>query len=119
MTVDTKGEMPAATANLEIDPVSAQTADPNTGEPGLARILGILVPVSAVLAERLLPVEAILQIRPGTILEFDVPFGSDLSIRIGDHMLGHGQAVKVGEHFGLRVTAIETVRQRIEAMGKP
>ena len=64
-----------------------------------------------------MPVETILQISPGTILEFDVPFGSDLSLAVGNRTLGRGQAVKVGEHFGLRVTAIDSLRQRIEALG--
>lgn len=85
----------------------------------LARILELDVPVSAVLAERPLPVETILQIRPGTILEFDVPFGSDLSLVVGNRVLGSGQAVKVGEHFGLRITTIDTVRLRIEALAQP
>lgn len=84
----------------------------------LSRILELTVPVAAVLAERPLPVEAILQIRPGTILEFDVPFGSDLSLVVGNRVLGRGQAVKVGEHFGLRITQIDTVRHRIEALGQ-
>ncbi len=87
-------------------------------EPDLARILELSVPVSAILADRLLPVETILQIRAGTILEFDVPFGSDLSLVIGNRTLARGQAVKVGEHFGLRITEIDSLRQRIEALGQ-
>lgn len=87
-------------------------------QPDLARILEISVPLSAVLADRLMPIETILQMRPGTILEFDVPFGSDLCVVVADRRLGRGQAVKVGEHFGLRITAIHSVRQRIEALGR-
>ena len=87
-------------------------------DPGIARILELSVPVSAILAERPLPVETILQITAGTILEFDVPFGSDLSLVVGNRTLGREQAVKVGEHFGLRITEIDSLRQRIEAMGQ-
>lgn len=87
-------------------------------EPGIGRILEISVPVCAILAERSLPVETILKITAGTILEFDVPFGSDLSLVVGNKTLARGQAVKVGEHFGLKITAIDSLRQRIEALGQ-
>ena len=86
--------------------------------PDIARIMELSVPVSAILAERPLPVETILQITAGTILEFDVPFGSDLMLVVGNRTLGRGQAVKVGEHFGLRITAIDSLRHRIEALGQ-
>ena len=91
---------------------------PAARDPGLARILELSVPVSAILAERPLPVETILQITAGTILEFDVPFGSDLSLVVGNRTLGRGQAVKIGEHFGLKITGIDSLRQRIEALGQ-
>ena len=97
---------------------SAPACAPAARNVDLARILELNVPVSAILAERSLTVETILQIRPGTILEFDVPFGSDLSLVVGNRILGHGQAVKIGEHFGLRITEIDTVRHRIEALGQ-
>lgn len=96
-----------------------QTAgSPASGDPDVARILELSVPLSAILAERPLPVETILQITAGTILEFDVPFGSDLQLVVGNRPLARGQAVKVGEHFGIRVTGIDSVRRRIEAMGQ-
>ena len=86
-------------------------------DPELARILGLSVPVAVVLAERGLPIESILQITVGTILEFDVSFGAELSLVVGDRSIGSGNAVKIGEHFGLRIASIETVQQRIDAMG--
>lgn len=96
----------------------AKTAPPTPRGPDIARIMELSVPVSAILAERPLPVETILQITAGTILEFDVPFGSDLSLVVGNRTLGRGQAVKVGEHFGLRITSIDSLRHRIEALGQ-
>ena len=88
-------------------------------DQNVARILDLSVPVSAILAEQPLAIETILQITAGTILEFDVPFGSDLSLVVGNRTLGRGQAVKVGEHFGLKITHIGSLRDRIEALGQP
>lgn len=96
----------------------ADPAHTVSNDPGVNRILGLSVPVSAILAERPLPIETILQITAGTILEFDVPFGSDLSLVVGNKTLARGKAVKVGEHFGLRITGIDSLRDRIEALGQ-
>lgn len=82
----------------------------------LQRILGLEVPVSATLAERHMDIQSIIQIKVGTILEFDVPSESDLSLEVSNRPIGHGQAVKVGENFGLRITRIGTVQDRIGAM---
>ncbi len=83
----------------------------------LRRILQLSVPVTTVLAERLMSVESVVAITVGTIIEFDVPFDSDLALRVSDRPIGAGQAVKVGENFGLRITQIGTVQDRIDALG--
>lgn len=85
--------------------------------PQIERILNISVPVAVMLAERDMPVETILDIRVGTIIEFDVPFDSELTLLVTDHPIGAGHAVKLGENFGLRVSAIDSVEERIDAMG--
>ena len=82
----------------------------------ISRILGSSVPVSVALAQRELSIESILAIMPGTILEFDVPSSSELTLYVGNQPIGRGEAVKVGENFGLRLTRIGTVRDRIDAL---
>lgn len=86
-------------------------------DPG--RILELSVPVSVVLAERLMTIDEIVATQAGTIIEFDVPFDSELTLYVANSEIGHGQAVKIGENFGLRINRIGTVRQRIDAMRGP
>lgn len=83
----------------------------------VTRLLGLSLTARVVLAEREMPVDSILSIRPGTIIEFDVPFDSELLLYAGNRVVGRGQAVKVGEKFGLRVTKINTVQSRIHSLG--
>ena len=85
-------------------------------EQEIRRILGLSVPVSVVLAERDMTIESIIAITVGTIIEFNVSFDADLTLHVANHPIGRGQAVKIGENFGLRITAIEDVHDRIEAM---
>lgn len=83
----------------------------------VSRLLGLSISLRVVLAGREMPVDSVLAIRPGTIIEFDVPFDAELVLYAGDRPIGVGQAVKVGEKFGLRVSNIDTVRHRIESLG--
>jgi len=85
--------------------------------PDVQRILGLDVTLSVVLAERLITIESILDMTAGTIIEFDVPFDAELKLNIGNRTVGHGQTVKIGENFGLRLTNVATVPDRVEAMG--
>jgi flagellar motor switch protein FliN/FliY len=86
-------------------------------EREIRRILDLSVPVAVVLAERDMTVESVLALTVGTIIEFDVPFDADLMLEVGNHPIGAGHAVKAGENFGLRITGIQDVHDRIEAMG--
>ena len=62
-------------------------------------------------------VESIVGITIGSIVEFDVPVDQELTLYVANRAVGRGQAVKTGEQFGLRVTAIDPVANRIGAMG--
>lgn len=87
--------------------------------PGeLRRILRMRVPVLVNLAERDVSLHSVLRWTPGSIIEFDKPADSDLQLVIANKPIGSGHAVKVGENFGLRVTVIDDVTDRILAMGE-
>ncbi len=96
-------------------PAPVQQSGPRT--PRIERILNISVPVAVLLAERDMPIETILETTVGTIYEFVVPFDSELNLQVANHTIGAGQAVKVGENFGLRISRIGSVEERIDAMG--
>ncbi len=99
-------------------PAVAQLASDNPPKPGeVRRILGLPVQVTVMLSSRDMPIGAILDLTVGTILEFEEQFDADLILKVVDHPIGRGQAVKVGENFGLRITGIGSVRERIGAMG--
>jgi flagellar motor switch protein FliN/FliY len=63
-------------------------------------------------------VREVMNLAPGAILELPKPATDDLEIMVNNQPIGAGQAVKVGENFGVRVTYVGDLRERIEAMGK-
>ncbi len=81
------------------------------------RILALSVPISVKLAEREMPIRAITALSVGSIIEFDVPADRELELVVSTTAVGTGQAVKVGENFGLRVSRLKSIRDRIRAMG--
>ena len=115
---------PAADAGAFVpprDPAPAMPVAPprrNATASDIQRILHLEVPVIVRLAETTMPLSKILGLSTGAIIEFEKPSDSMLNLMINNKCIGHGQAVKVGENFGLRVGVIGTVRDRIEALGE-
>lgn len=87
------------------------------GQENVSRILNIEVPIIVQLSERTMALSEILRLTTGAIIEFDKPADSELELKVNNKCIGSGQAVKVGENFGLRVVRIGTIRERIEALG--
>ncbi len=85
-------------------------------EARVERILPLTVSVYVTVAERKMPIEGIVGISAGTIIEFGVPFDAELILRVGDQTIGYGQAVKVGENFGVRITRMATPKEVRAAM---
>jgi len=79
-------------------------------------ILKLEVPLLVMVGETRRPVEDILSLGPGAILELERPSDSDLILMVNNKQVGHGQAVKVGENFGVKITKIDSPADRITAM---
>ncbi len=113
---------PAAVAVAEAPPPrpsAGRSAAParKPDRSSVARILKLRVPVVVRLAERKMLLSEILKIVPGTILEFSRTVDEELDLMVNNYQIGAGVAVKVNERFGLRVTYVGDLRQRIESLG--
>jgi flagellar motor switch protein FliN len=93
---------------------SAATSTPGSEE--LNRILRIHVPVIVKLAQRKIGVQEVLRIGLGSIIEFHKPADEPLDLMINNKTIGQGIAVKVGENFGLKLTAVGDPKALIGAM---
>jgi flagellar motor switch protein FliN len=87
------------------------------GPEDFRRILRLEVPVIVRLAERTLPLSQIVNLTCGAIIEFDKTADSPLDLMINNKCIGQGMAVKTEENFGLRVSSMGSVRERVEALG--
>ena len=79
-------------------------------------ILKLRVPLTVRLGRRELPLNEVLELAPGALIELPQRADGALTLQAGNRAIGTGSAVKVGERFGLRVTQISPRRDRAEAL---
>ena len=101
---------------LQSNPKPATHGSAAPGE--LERILRMNVPVIVKLAERKLLLSEVMRLGTGAIIEFFKSSEEPLELLINNKPIGLGEAVKVGENFGLRLTQVGDVKQIVAAMGK-
>jgi flagellar motor switch protein FliN/FliY len=78
-----------------------------SGLPGYSRsLLKISVPVSVELASKKETLQEVIALAPGSIIKFDKGCEEMLRLLVGENAVAVGEAVKVGEKFGFRVTSM-------------
>src|SRR5262245_46071557 len=80
-------------------------------------ILNLELPLIVLLGERQTKVGEVTAWVPGAILELPKHAEEELQILVNNKVIGTGVAVKVGENFGVRITYIGDLKDRIKAMG--
>lgn len=78
-------------------------------------ILSLDVPLIVEIGRRGMAMEDVLALQPGAILELDKNADDRLEVLINNKVIGQGEAVKVGENFGIRVTEIASPEALLEA----
>ena len=88
--------------------------------PPYARsLLKIKIPVIVTLAEIKQPIGKILELVPGAIIQFNKSCDEMLTLEAGGQHVALGEAVKVGDKFGLRITSIKMPDERFSPVRSP
>ncbi len=82
-------------------------------------LLRIRVPVQVTLAETRRPVSEVLQFAPGVIIQFSKPCDEPLELQVNGRTIAVGEAVKVGDKFGLRITKMTPPAERYVRLVPP
>jgi flagellar motor switch protein FliN len=83
----------------------------------LRRIMRLKVPVIVKLADKKLSLGDIIDLSPGSIVEFSRSADTPLELLVNNMTIGRGVAVKVGEKFGLRIDELSPVEETIRKLG--
>ena len=98
-------------------PVLHTPVVPNSAADELQRVLRLKVPVIVRLAERRLAVGEVLRLGVGSIIEFTKRSEDPLDLLVNNRPVAVGEAVKVGENFGLRVKQVGSAGELAAALG--
>jgi flagellar motor switch protein FliN len=83
----------------------------------LDRILHLQVPLIVRLAERKMHCSEVMRLGTGAIIEFFKSSDRPLELLVNNKVIALGEAVKVGENFGLRIKQVGDAKQIVEALG--
>jgi flagellar motor switch protein FliN/FliY len=82
-------------------------------------LLRIKVPVVVTLAEKKQALSQIMELGPGSIIQFEKSCNEMLDLGVGGRSVAKGEAVKVGDKFGLRISAITPPGERFVPVKGP
>lgn len=105
------------TATCPLPKPRKPTRQPAVAGDELKRILRLRVPVLVRLAYRNMPLRSARRLAPGAIIEFEKSVNEPLDLLVNNRPVGHGDCVKVGEHFGIRLTDVVDRNSRIRSLG--
>ena len=83
----------------------------------LDTILKLKVPLIVTVGNQRMPLDNVLSFAPGSIVELNKSADEPLEILINNKEVGTGEAIKVGENFGVRITKMQPAKKRVQAMG--
>ena len=80
-------------------------------------LLKIKVPVIATLARKKQSIAEIIKLAPGDIIQFEKSCEDALDLEVGNQSVALGEAVKIGDKFGLRIISIVMPSERFKPLG--
>ena len=93
-------------------PVAQQSAQLDALPDYARSLLKIKVPVVVTLAEKRQSLGQVVELGPGSIIQFEKSCEEMLELNVGRQPVAVGEAVKVGDKFGLRITQIILPEER-------
>ena len=93
--------------------LGAEAAQANLvkGVDSLGFVMDVPVEVTVELGRRRVRIGEVLRLGPGSILELSKANGEPLDIYVNDRLIARGEAVVIGERYGVRLTEVLVVDQ--------
>ncbi len=107
-------EAEASTGEAAISPEQMEI-DANK-DRNLALILDIPLRVTVELGRTKMPVNELLNLGQGSVIELNKLAGEPMEVFVNDKLIARGEAVVVNEKFGVRLTDIISTKERVEQL---
>jgi flagellar motor switch protein FliN len=113
---------PIMAAPAQFAPVAGQSMDmqaavaPSVDISNLDLILDISLEVTVELGRTHRKIRDVLELGPGSVIELDRLANEPVDILVNDKLFAKGEVVVIDENFGVRITDILSIEERIEAI---
>lgn len=98
-------------------PAAAKKEEANPGKDrNLQLILDIPLKVTVELGRTKMPVNELLNLTQGSVIELSKLAGEPMEVLVNDKLIARGEAVVVNEKFGVRLTDIISPAERVEQL---
>lgn len=88
-------------------------------KPYCESVLRVEVPVVVTLAHKTMQIDQVLRLVPGVMIQFDKTCDSPMTVEICEQPVAHGEIVKIGDKFGIRIGGILKPAERFVALTEP
>lgn len=108
--------MPQSPANVNVQPVQFQNFDMESvvqQKENIGIIMDVPLEVTVELGRTSKKIKEILEFSPGSIIELDKLAGEPIDILVNGKFVAKGEVVVIDENFGIRITDIISVENRI------
>ncbi|HEB57569.1 MAG TPA: flagellar motor switch protein FliN, partial [Gammaproteobacteria bacterium] len=85
-------------------------------ETNLDVILDIPVTLSMEIGRTELPINSLLQLNQGSVVELDRLAGEPMDVLINGTLIAHGEVVVINEKFGIRLTDVVSPAERVKKL---
>jgi len=79
-------------------------------------LLDVTLPISIELGRTTMPIEDILNLGPGSVVELNRLAGEPVDLLVNDKLIARGEVVVVDENFGVRVTSMVSHEERLRSL---
>jgi flagellar motor switch protein FliN len=98
---------------------SQQSSDSSAASPerGLEFLYDVPLQISVEVGRSKILLKDLLKMGEGYVIELDKLAGDPLDLYVNSRLIAKGEAVMVGEKFGIRLTDVVNTSERIEQLG--
>ena len=83
----------------------------------LDRVLDARIELAVELGRRRVRISEVLAMGPGSVIEFPKSADEPLDIMVNDQLVARGEAVVIGERYGVRITEVVSPNERLKSSG--
>ena len=83
----------------------------------LERVMDVRVALTVELGKRRVRIAEVIDFGPGSVIEFPKSADEPLDVLVNGQLVARGEAVVIGERYGIRITEVVSPNQRLRTSG--